>query len=66
MPLDTIKMWGLYCIIRSLKFLHEDCHLVHGNLSLESVYVNKGYLWKLGGFDLAFENSSISSYFMYY
>lgn len=58
-------MWGLYCIIRSLDFLHSECNIVHGNLSLESIYVNKGYVWKLGGFDLAFAKENIPNEYMY-
>ncbi|CAN0170105.1 unnamed protein product, partial [Discosporangium mesarthrocarpum] len=44
--------WGLRCLCRALKFLHEDCKVAHCNLSLDSIFVTSGGDWKLGGLDL--------------
>jgi SCY1-like protein 1 len=35
-----------------IKFLNEDCHLVHGNLRPSSIFVNDAGEWKLGGLEL--------------
>ncbi len=37
---------------KALSFLNNDCNLIHGNLSLSSVFVNKAGDWKLGGLEL--------------
>jgi serine/threonine protein kinase len=46
-------MWGLKCVLLAMKFFHENCLLLHGNLSLSSVFVTPNGDWKLGGLELA-------------
>lgn len=48
---QTSLVWGLFCLAEALTFLNS-CHLLHGNISPDSVFVTKGGSWKLGGFDL--------------
>ena len=40
---------GLLQIAKGLEFLHESAGLVHGNLTPESIYINKKSDWKLSG-----------------
>ncbi|KAJ3309046.1 hypothetical protein HDV04_000513 [Boothiomyces sp. JEL0838] len=42
---------GLFKIASTLKFLAEDCDLIHGFVTPESIFVTKSGEWKLGGFD---------------
>lgn len=44
--------WGLYSIIKALSFINNNNNLVHGNITMSSVFVNKAGDWKLGGLDL--------------
>ncbi|KAJ1475717.1 hypothetical protein T484DRAFT_1827415 [Baffinella frigidus] len=53
--------WGLCCVARALKFLNDDCKLVHGNLCRSSVVVSDSGDWKLGGFELVADGSDPSS-----
>lgn len=46
-------MWGLKCILLAMKFFHENCLLLHGNLGLHSIFVTPNGDWKLGGLELA-------------
>lgn len=46
-------MWGFKCILLALKFLHENCAILHGNLGLHSIFVTPNGDWKLAGFELA-------------
>lgn len=41
----------MYVPQKGLHFLNADCQLVHGNISLSSVFVNKAGDWKLGGLE---------------
>ncbi|XP_013926513.1 PREDICTED: N-terminal kinase-like protein, partial [Thamnophis sirtalis] len=43
--------WGLHQIAKALSFLVNDCHLVHNNLCLGVIYVDRAGEWKLGGLD---------------
>ncbi|PVU93963.1 hypothetical protein BB559_003125 [Furculomyces boomerangus] len=45
-------LWGLFKICRGLKFINEDCNLVHGNVQQSSIFVSKSNEWKLFGFEL--------------
>jgi SCY1-like protein 1 len=47
--------WGLYTLAAAVNFLSIDCRMVHGQVSLASVFVDKGMDWKLGGFEMAVE-----------
>ncbi|CAN0316212.1 unnamed protein product [Ascophyllum nodosum] len=49
---DDQVAWGMHCLCCALKFLHEDCKLYHNNISTDTVFVNSGGDWKLGGMDL--------------
>ncbi|OMJ11458.1 putative inactive serine/threonine-protein kinase scy1, partial [Smittium culicis] len=39
-------------ICRGIKFLNEDCKLIHGNIQLASIYVARSGDWKIFGFEL--------------
>ncbi|CAL1613614.1 unnamed protein product [Knipowitschia caucasica] len=43
--------WGLHQIVKALSFLINDCHLLHNNLGVWAVFVDKAGEWKLGGLD---------------
>ncbi|KAJ2776364.1 Nuclear aminoacylation-dependent tRNA export pathway component [Coemansia interrupta] len=49
---DELRRWGLYKIAETLKFVTEDCKMVHANLSTASVFVTKAGEWRLGGLEL--------------
>ncbi|KAJ1773273.1 Nuclear aminoacylation-dependent tRNA export pathway component [Coemansia sp. RSA 487] len=49
---DELKRWGLYKIVETLRFVNEDCKLVHANVSTASVFVTKAGEWRLGGLEL--------------
>jgi len=46
---------GFSQILDALQFLNEDCGLVHGNVTPNSIIVNASGDWKLGGLDLLSE-----------
>lgn len=43
--------WGLRCMAGAVAFLHKG-GLLHGNINLASIFVNRAGDWKLGGFEL--------------
>ncbi|KAF5896025.1 N-terminal kinase-like protein [Clarias magur] len=43
--------WGLHQIVKALSFLVNDCHLLHNNLGIWAVFVDRAGEWKLGGLD---------------
>ncbi|XP_039215830.1 N-terminal kinase-like protein isoform X2 [Crotalus tigris] len=43
--------WGLHQIAKALSFLVNDCHLIHNNVCMGVVYVDRAGEWKLGGLD---------------
>ncbi|XP_058506329.1 N-terminal kinase-like protein [Solea solea] len=43
--------WGLHQIVKALSFLVNDCHLLHNNLGVCSVFVDRAGEWKLGALD---------------
>jgi SCY1-like protein 2 len=48
--LDELEIQkGLLQLAKGLQFCHQDAHLVHGNLTPDSVFVNTKGDWKLGG-----------------
>uniref|UniRef100_A0A4W5L481 N-terminal kinase-like protein n=1 Tax=Hucho hucho TaxID=62062 RepID=A0A4W5L481_9TELE len=54
--------WGLHQIVKALSFLVNDCHLLHNNLGIWSVFVDRAGEWKLGGLDhMTPENEDASS-----
>ncbi|RKF63366.1 Protein kinase domain-containing protein ppk32 [Erysiphe neolycopersici] len=40
---------GMEQITKALEFLHENAHLVHGNLTPEAIIINSKYDWKISG-----------------
>jgi SCY1-like protein 1 len=44
--------WGLHEIVRAVHFLNVDCGLVHGNVTLDAIVVNRACDWKLAGLEL--------------
>ncbi|KAJ2016979.1 Nuclear aminoacylation-dependent tRNA export pathway component [Coemansia sp. RSA 922] len=49
---EELRQWGLYKIAETMRFINEDCKLLHANLSAASVFVTKAGEWKLGGLEL--------------
>ncbi|XP_047441402.1 N-terminal kinase-like protein isoform X2 [Mugil cephalus] len=43
--------WGLHQIVKALSFLVNDCHLLHNNLGVWAVFVDRAGEWKLGALD---------------
>ncbi|KAK0138971.1 N-terminal kinase-like protein [Merluccius polli] len=43
--------WGLHQIVKALSFLVNDCHLLHNNLGMWAVFVDRAGEWKLGSLD---------------
>ena len=43
--------WGLYQIATALNFLNNDCKIVHNNVCMSSIVVNRAGEWKLTGFE---------------
>nr|XP_033811582.1 N-terminal kinase-like protein [Geotrypetes seraphini] len=46
--------WGLHQIVKALCFLVNDCSLIHNNVCMSSVFVDRAGEWKLGGLDYMF------------
>eukprot|EP00966_Prymnesium_polylepis_P104065 2409960-Prymnesium_polylepis.1 len=44
--------WGVYTLAAAINFLNMDCKIVHGQISLGAIFVDRGMDWKLGGFEL--------------
>jgi len=44
--------WGFKCILQALDFFHTNASLIHGNLSLQSIFVTPNGDWKLSGLEL--------------
>lgn len=53
---DAACVWGVYSLVTGLNFL-AGCDLLHGNVSVDSIFVTKGGDWKLAGFDHCVESS---------
>ena len=45
-------VWGVYTLAAAVNFLNIDCKIVHGQVSIEAIFVDRGMDWKLGGFEL--------------
>ncbi|KAM9220936.1 N-terminal kinase-like protein isoform 7-T7 [Dugong dugon] len=43
--------WGLHQIVKALSFLVNDCSLIHNNICMAAVFVDRAGEWKLGGLD---------------
>ncbi|XP_006818698.1 N-terminal kinase-like protein [Saccoglossus kowalevskii] len=46
--------WGLHQIVKGLSFLVNDCQLIHNNVNMSSIYVDKAGEWKLFGVDYVY------------
>ena len=56
--------WGIYTLAAAVKFLNMDCNIIHGQVCMPSLFVDKGMDWKLGGFELLTEaNGADEGYF---
>ncbi|CAI2178464.1 8859_t:CDS:10 [Funneliformis geosporum] len=49
---NNLKLWGLYKVGSALKFLNDDCSIIHGNVRISSIFTNKAGEWMLAGFEL--------------
>ncbi|XP_051901203.1 N-terminal kinase-like protein [Pristis pectinata] len=43
--------WGLHQVVKALCFLVNDCNLIHNNVCMAAVFVDRAGEWKLGGLD---------------
>ena len=60
--LDSISIKrGLLQVCKALQFLHNNCNIVHNNLTPSSIFINSHGDWKLGGFGLLKNLNEISS-----
>ncbi|XP_006101614.1 N-terminal kinase-like protein isoform X1 [Myotis lucifugus] len=50
-PKELELSWGLHQIVKALSFLVNDCSLVHNNVCMAAVFVDRAGEWKLGGLD---------------
>ncbi|ELT98079.1 hypothetical protein CAPTEDRAFT_223847 [Capitella teleta] len=49
--------WGLHQMAKGLSFLVNDCSLIHNNVCLASIFVDRAGEWKLGGVDYMYAAS---------
>ncbi|KAJ2231985.1 Nuclear aminoacylation-dependent tRNA export pathway component [Coemansia sp. RSA 485] len=49
---DELRRWGLYKMAETLRFIGEDCKMVHGNVCAATVFVTRAGEWRLGGLEL--------------
>lgn len=50
--LVEVELLNLIHKKNAVKFLNNDCDMVHGSVKVASVFTNKAGEWKLGGFEL--------------
>ncbi|XP_077588880.1 N-terminal kinase-like protein isoform X1 [Stigmatopora nigra] len=50
-PSELEVSWGLHQIVKALSFLVNDCHLLHNNLGIWAIFVDRAGEWKLGALD---------------
>ncbi|XP_061644636.1 N-terminal kinase-like protein [Phyllopteryx taeniolatus] len=50
-PSELEVSWGLHQIVKALSFLVNDCHLLHNNLGVWAIFVDRAGEWKLGSLD---------------
>ncbi|KAM4617391.1 N-terminal kinase-like protein [Discoglossus pictus] len=48
---DLEISWGLHQIVKALSFLVNDGNLIHNNVCISAVFVDRAGEWKLGGLD---------------
>ncbi|CAG2106702.1 unnamed protein product [Medioppia subpectinata] len=52
--------WGLLQVAKGLGFLINDCNLSHNNISMPSIYVNSGGVWRIAGLEYVCSNADDS------
>ncbi|XP_036373875.1 SCY1-like protein 2 isoform X1 [Megalops cyprinoides] len=57
---DVETKYGLLQISEGLAFLHSGVKMVHGNLCLENIIINKSGSWKIMGFDFSISSNNPS------
>uniref|UniRef100_A0A3B5ARJ3 SCY1 like pseudokinase 2 n=1 Tax=Stegastes partitus TaxID=144197 RepID=A0A3B5ARJ3_9TELE len=57
---DVETKYGLLQISEGLSFLHSGVKMVHGNLCLENIILNKSGAWKIMGFDFSISSNNPS------
>ncbi|XP_041833031.1 SCY1-like protein 2 isoform X2 [Melanotaenia boesemani] len=57
---DVETKYGLLQISEGLSFLHGGVKMVHGNLCLENIILNKSGAWKIMGFDFSISSNNPS------
>ncbi|XP_034434116.1 SCY1-like protein 2 isoform X2 [Hippoglossus hippoglossus] len=57
---DVETKYGLLQISEGMAFLHSGVKMVHGNLCLENIILNKSGAWKIMGFDFSISSSNPS------
>ncbi|KAM9845694.1 SCY1-like protein 2 [Aulostomus maculatus] len=57
---DVETKYGLLQISEGLSFLHSGVKMVHGNLCLENIILNKSGSWKIMGFDFSISSTNPS------
>lgn len=50
--LDDAKFWGFHDVARAVLFINMKAGCLHGNIGMDSVYVNEQGEWKLFGFEI--------------
>ncbi|KAM9704841.1 SCY1-like protein 2 isoform 2-T2 [Menidia menidia] len=55
---DVETKYGLLQISEGLSFLHSGVKMVHGNLCLENIILNKSGAWKIMGFDFSISSQN--------
>ena len=56
-------VWGFRCILDGLQFIHRTAKLLHGNISMDSIFITSGGDWKLGLFDIACDVNTDEKFF---
>ena len=51
----------MFPLQKGLSFLNNDCNLIHNNVCMASVFVDKAGEWKLGGVDYMYPASGSDS-----
>lgn len=55
---------GLYQIITAVTWLNTECHVIHGNVQQNSIFMTKGGDWRLGGLDVVSPHTPLSTVFL--
>ncbi|XP_066108119.1 N-terminal kinase-like protein isoform X5 [Saccopteryx bilineata] len=55
-PKELELSWGLHQIVKALSFLVNDCNLIHNNVCMAAVFVDRAGEWKLGGLDYMYSD----------